>query len=176
MIAEKPSTENQGSIVRCEVVLSLYGLASTYLRFIRCCGRAMIGRLLSKYCHRKMPETVRSIALTPTQGLTRGMTVEDTDGPFQAPVGPGLLSRMFDVFGNTIDRGLSPTNSSAKQKKARRPMPQGPLAEQPLFPKESQLPISVVFLCLRNDHLDGRCLRLFNSCYFGNYTETVDRL
>ena len=48
---------------------------------------------------------VRGIALTPTQGLARGMTVEDTGGPLKAPVGKGILSRMFDVFGNAIDRG-----------------------------------------------------------------------
>jgi F-type H+-transporting ATPase subunit beta len=47
---------------------------------------------------------VRGIALTPTQGLARGMMVEDTGGPLKAPVGKGVLSRMFDVFGNTIDR------------------------------------------------------------------------
>jgi len=47
---------------------------------------------------------VRCIALTPTQGLARGMAVEDTGGPLQAPVGKTILSRMFDVFGNTIDR------------------------------------------------------------------------
>ena len=47
---------------------------------------------------------VRGIALTPTQGLARGMAVDDTGGPLQAPVGKGILSRMFDVFGNTIDR------------------------------------------------------------------------
>jgi F-type H+-transporting ATPase subunit beta len=47
---------------------------------------------------------VRGIALTPTQGLARGMTVEDTGGPLKAPVGQGILSRMFDVFGNAIDR------------------------------------------------------------------------
>ncbi len=47
---------------------------------------------------------VRGIALTPTQGLARGTAVEDTGGPLQAPVGKGILSRMFDVFGNTIDR------------------------------------------------------------------------
>lgn len=46
---------------------------------------------------------VRGIALTPTQGLARGMTVEDTGGPLKAPVGTGILSRMFDVFGNVID-------------------------------------------------------------------------
>jgi F-type H+/Na+-transporting ATPase subunit beta len=48
---------------------------------------------------------VRGIALTPTQGLARGATVIDTRGPLQAPVGKGILSRMFDVFGNVIDRG-----------------------------------------------------------------------
>ena len=47
---------------------------------------------------------VRGTALTPTQGLARGMTVEDTGGPLKAPVGRGILSRMFDVFGTPIDR------------------------------------------------------------------------
>ena len=47
---------------------------------------------------------VRGIALTPTQGLARGMVVEDTGGPLIAPVGKAVLSRMFDVFGNPIDR------------------------------------------------------------------------
>ena len=50
---------------------------------------------------------VRCIALTPTQGLARGMSVEDTDGPLKAPVGKGILSRMFDVFGSAIDRGAA---------------------------------------------------------------------
>ena len=47
---------------------------------------------------------VRGIALTPTQGLSRGMTVNDTGGPLKVPVGASTLSRMFDVFGNAIDR------------------------------------------------------------------------
>jgi F-type H+/Na+-transporting ATPase subunit beta len=46
---------------------------------------------------------VRGIALTPTQGLSRGSIVEDTGGTLKAPVGSGILSRMFDVFGNAID-------------------------------------------------------------------------
>jgi hypothetical protein len=53
---------------------------------------------------------VRGIALTPTQGLARGMAVEDTGGPLKAPVGKGILSRMFDVFGNAIDRQAAPTD------------------------------------------------------------------
>ena len=47
---------------------------------------------------------VRGIALTPTQGLARGMAVQDTGGPLKAPVGKGILARMFDVFGNLLDR------------------------------------------------------------------------
>ena len=53
---------------------------------------------------------VRGIALTPTQGLARGMTVEDSGKPLQAPVGKGILSRMFDVFGNPIDRRTALTD------------------------------------------------------------------
>src|SRR3984957_1538107 len=52
---------------------------------------------------------VRGIALHPTQGLARGMAVEDTGGPLKVPVGKGILSRMFDVFGNAIDRQPAPT-------------------------------------------------------------------
>src|SRR5476649_1042919 len=53
---------------------------------------------------------VRGIALTPTQGLARGTVVEDTGGPLKAPVGKGTLSRMFDVFGNVIDREAALTD------------------------------------------------------------------
>ncbi len=49
-------------------------------------------------------QRVRGIALTPTQGLARGMIVEDMGKPLLTPVGKKLLGRMFDVFGNTIDR------------------------------------------------------------------------
>jgi len=51
---------------------------------------------------------IRGVALTPTEGLARGMQVEDTGGPLQAPVGRAILSRMFDVFGNAIDRQQAP--------------------------------------------------------------------
>ncbi len=47
---------------------------------------------------------VRGIALTPTQGLARGMQVQNTGQPLKVPVGPGTLGRMFNVFGDTIDK------------------------------------------------------------------------
>lgn len=46
---------------------------------------------------------IRCIALTPTQGLERGMKAISTDAPLQVPVGPETLGHMFDVFGNTLD-------------------------------------------------------------------------
>ncbi|MDD4962359.1 MAG: F0F1 ATP synthase subunit beta [Gallionella sp.] len=55
-------------------------------------------------------QRVRCIALTPTQGLARGMAVRDTGAPLLAPVGKSILSRMFDVFGNAIDRQPAPTD------------------------------------------------------------------
>lgn len=52
--------------------------------------------------------TVRGIALTPTGGLARGMVVESTGAPLKAPVGTSVLSRMFNVFGDAIDRQPAP--------------------------------------------------------------------
>jgi F-type H+-transporting ATPase subunit beta len=49
--------------------------------------------------------TVRGIALNPTQGLSRGMEVFQSGGELTVPVGPEIMGRMFDVFGNTIDKG-----------------------------------------------------------------------
>ncbi|HEY0256920.1 MAG TPA: F0F1 ATP synthase subunit beta, partial [Candidatus Methylacidiphilales bacterium] len=51
---------------------------------------------------------VRAIALTPTQGLARGMAVIDTQGSIKAPVGKGTLGRMFNVFGQPIDQQPAP--------------------------------------------------------------------
>ena len=49
-------------------------------------------------------QTARCIALTPTQGLSRGTPVADTGTSLQAPVGNNVLGRIFDVFGQPIDQ------------------------------------------------------------------------
>lgn len=48
-------------------------------------------------------QSIRGIALTPTQGLSRGDKILDTGHPLKVPVGKAILSRMFNVFGETID-------------------------------------------------------------------------
>ena len=64
-------------------------------------------QIIIEVLEQKGAHYVRCIALTPTQGLSRGMRVENSGGPLLAPVGKGILSRMFDVFGNSIERGSS---------------------------------------------------------------------
>jgi F-type H+-transporting ATPase subunit beta len=68
------------------------------------------GQIVIEVLAQRDAHHVRGIALTPTQGLARGMAVEDTGGPLKAPVGKGVLSRMFDVFGNAIDREAMPAD------------------------------------------------------------------
>src|ERR1700752_3379014 len=46
---------------------------------------------------------VRSVAMSSTEGLKRGMSVTDTGGPISVPVGEGVLGRLFNVTGDTID-------------------------------------------------------------------------
>ncbi len=47
---------------------------------------------------------VRGTALTPTHGLALGAPVLATEQPLTAPVGKGILGRVFNVFGQPIDQ------------------------------------------------------------------------
>ena len=46
---------------------------------------------------------VRSIAMSSTEGLKRGMPVTDMGGPISVPVGEGTLGRVFNVTGDPVD-------------------------------------------------------------------------
>jgi F-type H+-transporting ATPase subunit beta len=48
-------------------------------------------------------DTVRTVALGATEGLSRGMAVTDTGAQIQVPVGPDTLGRIFSVTGQAID-------------------------------------------------------------------------
>ena len=48
-------------------------------------------------------DIVRCIAMSTTDGLTRGMTCVDTGAPITVPVGEEVLGRMFNVLGEPID-------------------------------------------------------------------------
>jgi F-type H+-transporting ATPase subunit beta len=46
---------------------------------------------------------VRSVAMTSTEGLRRGMDVADTGSPITVPVGEEVLGRIFNVTGDPVD-------------------------------------------------------------------------
>ena len=46
---------------------------------------------------------VRTVAMSTTDGLKRGMEVIDTGAPISVPVGPKVLGRIFNVLGETVD-------------------------------------------------------------------------
>ncbi len=48
-------------------------------------------------------DTVRSVAMDSTDGLSRGMEVINTGAPISVPVGENTLGRMFNVLGQPID-------------------------------------------------------------------------
>jgi len=55
-------------------------------------------------------ETVRCVAMAPTEGLVRGMVATSTGEPIQVPVGPKVLGRLFNVLGDPIDE-LGPVDA-----------------------------------------------------------------
>jgi F-type H+-transporting ATPase subunit beta len=46
---------------------------------------------------------VRAVAMKPTDGMQRGMSVEDTGAPISVPVGAATLGRVLNVLGEPVD-------------------------------------------------------------------------
>jgi F-type H+-transporting ATPase subunit beta len=46
---------------------------------------------------------VRAIAMGSSEGISRGLSVENTGAPISVPVGTETLGRIMDVLGNPID-------------------------------------------------------------------------
>ncbi|MFG6328853.1 MAG: F0F1 ATP synthase subunit beta [Lachnospiraceae bacterium] len=67
------------------------------------------GKLVVEVAQHLGDDTVRCIAMGPTDGLVRGMEAEATGGPISVPVGEATLGRMFNVLGEPIDEKPAPT-------------------------------------------------------------------
>ena len=76
----------------------------------------------------------RTIAMSSTDGLRRGMEVLNTNSPITVPVGKETLGRMFDVTGNVIDGG-KPISDKVKRLSIHRDSPS----------LEDQEPTDVIF-------------------------------
>ena len=55
-------------------------------------------------------DTVKCIAMGPTDGLVRGMDAKATGAPITVPVGENTLGRIFNVLGEPIDEQPAPTD------------------------------------------------------------------
>jgi F-type H+/Na+-transporting ATPase subunit beta len=64
---------------------------------------------------------VRTIAMAGTDGLTRGMGVEDTGAPISIPVGKETLGRILNIVGEPVDKG--PAIKTSKTYPIHRPAP-----------------------------------------------------
>jgi len=64
---------------------------------------------------------VRSVAMTTTDGLARGVDAVDTGKPISVPVGQVTLGRVFNVLGETIDDG--PPLAASERLPIHRPAP-----------------------------------------------------
>ncbi|MCL6612903.1 MAG: F0F1 ATP synthase subunit beta [Peptococcaceae bacterium] len=85
---------------------------------------------------------VRTVAMTSTDGLVRGMEVTDTGKPITVPVGKPVLGRLVDVLGEPID-GLGPIVSD-NYYPIHRPAP--PLVEQSTRAEQLETGIKVIDL------------------------------
>jgi F-type H+-transporting ATPase subunit beta len=60
-------------------------------------------RLVLEVAQHLGENTVRTIAMDATDGLTRGQPVRDTGAQISVPVGPMTLGRIMNVIGEPID-------------------------------------------------------------------------
>ena len=59
---------------------------------------------------------VRTVSMTPTDGMVRGMKAIDTGGPITMPVGEGTLGRVLNVIGEPVDN-LGPIQATTETQK-----------------------------------------------------------
>jgi F-type H+-transporting ATPase subunit beta len=63
---------------------------------------------------------VRAIAMGSSEGISRGLSVSDTQAPISVPVGEATLGRIMDVLGNPIDE-KGPINETERMPIHRKP-------------------------------------------------------
>ena len=68
------------------------------------------GTLVVEVAQHLGDDTVKCIAMGPTDGLVRGMEAISTGAPISVPVGEKTLGRIFNVIGQPIDNKEAPTD------------------------------------------------------------------
>jgi F-type H+/Na+-transporting ATPase subunit beta len=105
---------------------------------------------------------VRAVAMSSTDGVVRGMEVENTGSPITVPVGAAALGRILDVTGKPVDeRGEIPTTS--ERWPIHRPAP----AFVDLEPKTEILETGIKVIDLLTPYVKGGKIGLFGGAGVG---------
>src|SRR6187431_2180089 len=107
-------------------------------------------------------DRVRAVAMKPTDGMTRGMSVIDTGAAITVPVGPETLGRVLNVLGEPVDFPDRPVNSTERWP-IHRPAPS--LEEQSTELKMFETGIKVIDLL--EPYLQGGKIGLFGGAGVG---------
>jgi F-type H+/Na+-transporting ATPase subunit beta len=98
------NTENSGSIVRGVGPI----IDVEFTRLMPPLGRALTVQktgLMLEVIEYINENTVRCLALSSTDAIAHGMVVIDTQSPVSVPLGPGVLGRVLNAFGEPLDNG-----------------------------------------------------------------------
>ena len=104
---------------------------------------------------------VRAVALGTTDGLSRGMDVNDTGGPVTVPVGKETLGRVFNLLGEPID------NRGPINVKERRPIHRDPPLFVELTPKTEIFETGIKVIDLLTPFVRGGKAGLFGGAGLG---------
>jgi F-type H+/Na+-transporting ATPase subunit beta len=106
--------------------------------------------------------TVRAIALKPTDGLVRGAPVENTGAPISVPVGEGVLGHVYNVLGEPLDTDASNIHADTRWP-IHRSAP--PFAE--LEPKKIMLETGIKVIDLLEPYVQGGKIGMFGGAGVG---------
>ncbi len=104
---------------------------------------------------------VRAVALGSTDGLRRGMDVQDTGSAVTVPVGKETLGRVFNLLGEPVD------NRGPVQVKERRPIHREPPAFTDLIPKAEVFETGIKVIDLLTPFVRGGKAGLFGGAGLG---------
>ena len=104
---------------------------------------------------------IRAVALGTTDGMARGMEVQDTGGPVTVPVGKETLGRVFNLLGDPVD------NRGPITVKERRPIHREPPAFSDLIPKSEIFETGIKVIDLLTPFVRGGKAGLFGGAGLG---------
>jgi F-type H+-transporting ATPase subunit beta len=106
-------------------------------------------------------DSVRAIAMDSTDGLTRGMKVEDMGSPIAVPIGDAIKGRLFNVVGQAIDGLPQPKTGQTA------PIHATPPAYENLSTEEEVLYTGIKVIDLICPYLKGGKIGLFGGAGVG---------